>query len=249
MTIPDREGDDVARGGKALYGASIGILMLEARFPRIPGDMGNALTWPFPVHYRVVRGASPDRVVRRRAEGLLEDFIAAARKLVADGVDGITTNCGFLSLFQDELAAAAGVPVATSSLMQAPMIQAMLPPDRRVGILTISAATLTAEHLGKAGVPEGTPVVGTDGGREFSRVILNNEESMHVEAARQDLIDASRELADANPDLGAILLECTNMVPYAADVGRATGLPVFSIYNFICWFQSALQPRARFGGD
>lgn len=246
MTNRKHEGDQIARGGKAVYGASVGILMLEARFPRIPGDMGNALTWPFPVHYRVVRGASPDRVVRRQAEGLLDGFIAAARELVADGVDGITTNCGFLSLFQDELAAAAGVPVATSSLMQAPMIQAILPPGKRVGILTISAKTLTQEHLRKAGVPEGTPVVGTDNGREFSRVILNNEERLDVEAARQDLIEAGRDLAQANPDVGAILLECTNMVPYAADIARATGLPVFSIYSFVTWFQSALRPRERF---
>lgn len=246
MTDMKPDGGQIAHGGKAVYGASVGILMLEARFPRIPGDMGNALTWPFPVHYRVVRGASPDRVVRQRAEGLLEDFIAAARELVADGVDGITTNCGFLSLFQNELAAAAGVPVATSSLMQAPMIQATLPPGKRVGILTISASTLTEEHLRKAGVPEGTPVGGTDGGREFSRVILNNEERMDVELARQDLIEAGRALADANPDLGAILLECTNMIPYAADINRATGLPVFSIYSFITWFQSALAPRGEF---
>ncbi|MCK5622508.1 MAG: aspartate/glutamate racemase family protein [Alphaproteobacteria bacterium] len=246
MTDMKPDGGHIAQGGKAIQGASVGILMLEARFPRIPGDMGNALTWPFPVHYRVVRGASPDRVVRQRAEGLLEDFIAAARELVADGVDGITTNCGFLSLFQDELAAAAGVPVATSSLMQAPMIQATLPPGKRVGILTISADTLTEEHLRKAGVPDGTPVVGTEGGREFSRIILNNEESMNVEAARQDLVEAGRELAGANPEVGAILLECTNMVPYAADINRVTGLPVFSIYSFVTWFQSALQPRAGF---
>lgn len=246
MTDNPAADGQIVTGGKAVYGASVGILMLEARFPRIPGDMGNALTWPFPVHYRVVRGASPDRVVRQRAEGLLEDFIAAARELVADGVDGITTNCGFLSLFQDELAAAAGVPVATSSLMQAPMIQATLPPGKRVGILTISAGTLTEEHLRKAGVPEGTPVVGTDGGQEFSRVILNNEDRLDVEAARRDLIEAGRELAGKNPDVGAILLECTNMVPYAADINRATGLPVFSIYSFVTWFQSALTPRAKF---
>jgi Asp/Glu/hydantoin racemase len=246
MAETGREGANIAHGGKALYGASVGILMLEARFPRIPGDMGNALTWPFPVHYRIVRGASPDRVVRRRAEGLLVDFIAAARELVADGVDGITTNCGFLSLFQEELAAAVGVPVATSSLMQAPLIQATLPPGRNVGILTISAGTLTDEHLHKAGVPESAPVMGTDNGREFSRVILNNEEELDVELARQDLIEAGRALSEANPDLGAILLECTNMVPYAADIARATGLPVFSIYSFVTWFQSALQPRAVF---
>src|SRR5262249_51320525 len=56
----------LARGGKSVYGARLGILMLEAGFPRIPGDMGNAETWPFPVLYRVVTGASPQRVVRER---------------------------------------------------------------------------------------------------------------------------------------------------------------------------------------
>ena len=100
----------IARGGQAVYGATIGILMLDARFARVPGDMGNALTWPFPVQYRVVRGASPERVVLHRAEGLLQPFLDAAADLVAHGCAAITTNCGFLSLFQRELAAHVGVP-------------------------------------------------------------------------------------------------------------------------------------------
>src|SRR5579864_8430647 len=115
MPANDRPHPRIAHGGKSVYGARLGILMLEARFPRIPGDMGNAATWPFPVLYRVVKGASPQRVVRERAAGLLDAFIAAARELVALGADGITTNCGFLSLYQRELAAALAVPVATSS--------------------------------------------------------------------------------------------------------------------------------------
>src|SRR5262249_21726542 len=160
--------------GKRVYGASLGILMLEARFPRIPGDMGNALTWPFPVLYKVVRGASPDLVVRQGAKGLIEPFLEAARELVKDGADGITTNCGFLSLYQRELAAAVGVPVATSSLMQAPFIERLLPPGKRVGIITVSKASLTEAHLKAAGVALDTPVVGTDGGREFTRVLLDN---------------------------------------------------------------------------
>lgn len=230
-------------GGKAIYGASVGILMLEARFPRIPGDMGNALTWPFPVHYKVVRSASPDRVVRQGAEGLLDVFIAAARELVADGVDGITTNCGFLSLFQQELADAVRVPVATSSLMQVRMVNALLPVGKRAGILTVSASSLTPKHLEKAGVPAGTPVGSTEGGREFTRVLLDNEMELDVDLARQDNVDAARALMAANPDLGAIVLECTNMIPYAADIREATGLPVFSIETFVRWFQAGLVPR------
>lgn len=235
----------IAEGGKTIYGATIGILMLETRFPRIPGDMGHALTWPFPVMYKTVRGASPDRVVRQKAEGLLDAFIEAGREMVRDGADGITTTCGFLSLMQAELSGALGVPVATSSLMQAPMIQALLPPSRRVGVLTISRESLTPEHLTRVGVPADTPVWGTEGGTEFSRVILNDEERLDVEAARADLVGAAREFQAAHSDLGAILLECTNMMPYAADVRRVTGLPVFSIRSFVCWFQSSLAP-ARF---
>lgn len=232
----------IAGGGKAVYGASVGILMLEARFPRIPGDMGNALSWPFPVLYRVVRGASPERVVRRRAEGLLDAFIEAGRALVADGADGITTNCGFLSLFQAELAAALGVPVASSALMQVPLIQATLPPGRRVGILTISAEALTPAHLAAAGVPEGTPVMGTEAGAEFTRVILGDEPRLDVEAARRDVVSAASALVARHPETGAIMLECTNMVPYAADVRAATGLPVHSVHGFVCWFQASLRP-------
>ena len=233
----------IATGGKALYGASVGILMLEARFPRIPGDMGNALSWPFAVHYRVVRDASPDRVVRRGAHGLLPAFIDAARGLVADGVDGITTNCGFLSLFQDELAAAVPVPVATSSLLQVGMVNRLLGPGRRAGILTISASTLTERHLVKAHVPDGTPVGSTEGGAEFTRAILGNEPELDVRLARQDNVTAALALQKAHHDLGAIVLECTNMGPYAADISAATGLPVFSILSFITWFQSGLSPR------
>src|SRR5437870_4777294 len=157
----------IAHGGKALYGARVGILMLETRFPRIPGDMGNALTWPFPVLYKVVPGATPDRVVRHKSAGLTNAFLDAATELAQLGADGITTTCGFLSLYQREIAAHVGVPVATSSLMQIPLIERLLPPGKRVGILTISAASLTREHLAAAGADPATPVVGTDGGREF----------------------------------------------------------------------------------
>ena len=233
----------IAHGGKALYGARVGILMLEARFPRIPGDMGNALTWPFPVLYKVVPGASPQRVVRDKARGLLDEFLAAAAELVRLGADGITTTCGFLSLYQREIAAHVGVPVATSSLMQIPFIERILPPEKRVGVITISAASLTEEHLIAAGADPETPVVGTDNGREFSRVIINDEERLDAAAAEQDIFDAGDALLAAHPDTGAVLLECTNMVPYARALSERLRLPVFSIYSFVTWFQAGLAPR------
>jgi Asp/Glu/hydantoin racemase len=233
----------VAHGGKALYGARVGILMLEARFPRIPGDMGNGSTWPFPVLYKVVSGASPDRVVRQRAKGLLDAFKQAASELVSLGADGITTTCGFLSLYQNDLAAHVGVPVATSSLMQVPLVQATLPPGKRVGIITISGATLTQEHLKAAGVPLDTPVVGTEGGREFSRAIIGDEPQMDVAAAERDILDAGDALVHQHPEVGAVVLECTNMTPYAAALRDRLRLPVHNIYSFVNWFHAGLNPR------
>lgn len=233
----------IARGGKSIYGARLGILMLETRFPRIPGDMGNAQTWPFPVLYKVVRGASPHRVVMERAAGLLDSFLAAAAELVALGADGITTNCGFLSLFQKEIAAHVKVPVATSSLMQVPFVQTLLPPGKRVGVLTVSGKTLSRDHLLAAGAPEDTPVIGTENGAEFFRVLIGNEERLDVAAAARDILDAGASLVVRHPEVGAIVLECTNMPPYAALLRERLGLPVFDIYSLITWFHAGLAPR------
>lgn len=235
-------GMSVEYGGKTVFGASVGIMMLETQFPRICGDIANANTWPFPVQYRIVRGATPDKVVRNDPRLLVEDFIAAAKDLVAHGCDGLTTNCGFLALIQDQVSAAVPVPVATSSLMQVPLVQQLLPKGKRVGIITISKSSLTAEHLRAAKAPLDTPVVGTDDGRAFTHGILDDQPSIDFAACRQDLLDAARELLRDYENIGAIVLECTNMTPYAADIRKLTGLPVYSIYSFVRWFHQGLVP-------
>jgi hypothetical protein len=234
----------IVAGGKAIYGAPLGILMLEARFPRIPGDMGNALTWPFPVLYRVVKGATPERVVLEGAAGLLPAFLDAAAELVDQGAEAITTNCGFLSLFQRELAAHVRVPVATSALMQVPWAQATLPPGRRVGVVTVSAGSLTPRHLEAAGVALDTPVEGTEGGREFFRVLVRGEkQDMDVDLACADILEAGRRLVARHPEVGAVVLECTNMPPYAAALREALGVPVYDVYSLVSWFHCGLRPR------
>lgn len=233
-----------AVGGKAVYGAPLGILMLETRFPRIHGDMGNAATWPFPVLFRVVPGATPERVVLKGAAGLLPDFIEAAKKLVHLGAETIATTCGFLALFQKELAAAVGVPVATSALLQVPWAQATLPAGNRVGVITISKPSLTAAHLQGAGAPADTPVVGVETGRELFRVLVKGEKrDLDVALAEQDVVEAGLDLVQRHPETGAIVLECTNMPPYAAALQRAVGLPVYDVYSMLTWLHAGLKPK------
>jgi Asp/Glu/hydantoin racemase len=219
----------------------LGILMLSSRFPRIPGDVGNRDTWDFPVRFAVVPGATPQSIVRADPEPHVQAFIAAGRDLVASGCTGLATTCGFLAPLRKRLAEALQVPVAASALEQAAGVQAMLPPGRRVGILTISKAQLTSVHLSTAGVPETAQIAGVDGS-SFAQSIMHDAPTLDVAAARAEITQACNALVQRHRDIGAILLECTNMVPYAADVARATGLPVYSIYSYLNWFHAGLAP-------
>jgi hypothetical protein len=110
-------------------------------------------------------------------------------------------------------------------------------------VLTVSAASLTAEHLVAAGADPQTPVIGTDEGREFTRVLLNDGARLDAALAEQDILEAADRLVAQYPATGAVLLECTNMVPYARAVSEHLRLPVYSIYSFVCWFQAGLLPR------
>jgi hypothetical protein len=230
------------QGGFNQYGFTVGILMLDTRFPRIPGDMGNAATFAFPVRYQRVEGADPDLVVRRGAAGLLPAFVDGARRLEHEGVGAITTNCGFLVKFQRELAASVRVPVFTSSLLLVPLVHRLLPPRRRVGIMTVNSAGLTPEHFTGAGIGD-TPiaVAGMETEKEFTRVMLDNELELDVEAARQEHLTVARRLVEGHPEIGALVLECTNMPPYRADIQAATGLPVFDITTLVRMVHDAVS--------
>src|SRR5713101_6385026 len=163
------------RGGFNQYGFTVGILMLDTRFPRIPGDMGNAGTFPFPVRYHRVPGAGPDLVVRRGAEGLLPAFVDGARQLEREGV----------------------------------------------GDITIAVAGMETE-------------------KEFTRVLLGDEPVLDVDLAREEHVRVARRLVAEHPDIGALVLECTNMPPYAADIQRETGRPVFDVVSLVTLVHTAL---------
>ena len=231
-------------GGRNTYGHAIGILVLDTVFPRIPGDIGHAGTFPFPVLYHRVRHASPARVVREGDPALLDRFIDGARALQGAGVRAITTSCGFLAMFQRQLAAAVDVPVFTSALQLVPIVAAMLGPSRAVGVLTVDGRALGPRHLAGAGISEDMHVVvrGLEDGRAFTRVLLDNEMELDVEAARRENVEAARDLIERHPEVGAIVFECTNMPPYAAAIREATGLPVFDITTLVRMVYAALAP-------
>ena len=223
----------------------VGILMLDTAFERPPGDVGHPASWPFPVVFRKVDGATARRVVYRTDLALLPAFIAAGHDLVQAGARLITTSCGFLALYQHELSEALPVPVATSALLQLPWLQALQPSGRRVGIITASAPALTARHLAAVGVAADTPVAGFLSNSHFHRVIVDGE-PLALDRARveAELIDVADRLCRAHPEVSALVLECTNLPPWSAALQQATGLPVHDIRSLILWLRAGLAPDA-----
>ena len=228
---------------RTYYGVPIGILMLETYFERFNGDIGNARTWPFPVQYRIVKGASPDRITSLTTTDFLQPFLEAADELIAAGCDGITTTCGFLALYQRELAAHCSVPVATSALLQVPMVERILPKGWRPAIMTFSAEGLTAQHLEAVGVDTKTPVFGMPSSSEFQRSIRAGDTSVAFETLRREVLEIATAAVKSDPAIGALVLECTNLTPYSADLRRVLGLPIFDVVSLVHWFHRSLRPE------
>ncbi|MBI5276237.1 MAG: aspartate/glutamate racemase family protein [Burkholderiales bacterium] len=221
-----------------LPGAFLGVVMLDTRFPRPPGDVGHPATFAWPVRYKVVPGAAPAEVVttagRLRSSVLPAAFVQAMRELEAEGAAAITTSCGFLVLLQADLQAAVAVPVVASSLL---LLPALLEREQRVGVLTVSSERLTGEYLLAAGVPPGRlddiVVEGVDPAGEFALAILGNRATLDLQRAQADVVGAARALARRAGDLRSVVLECTNMPPYAPAVGEATGWRLFDLRDAI----------------
>ena len=211
----------------------LGVVMLDTRFPRLLGDIGNPASFSVPVRYRVVRGARAEQAVRGDPDSMLEPFIDAAEALVADGARTIATSCGFLSPFQEALEWALPVPVVTSSLLQVRSVAASLAPDARPGILTVDAAALGRAHLDAARVPAEIAVAGLRPTDSLVRTIMEDRDTLDRRAAEAETVDAAVRLSAMEPRLGAVILECTNLGPYVPALRRALGVPVLSIVDAV----------------
>ena len=214
----------------------LGIVMLDTRFPRLPGDIGHSDAFGVPTIQRVVKGAWPDKVVQSaaslRASGLLPALLAVVGAMAQGGAQAITTSCGFLVLLQKELQAAVQVPVVTSSLLQLP---GLLATQRKVGVLTISCAKLGVAYLRAAGVPrerlKDVVVQGVDPTGEFATTILGNQLYMDVIQTSREVVAAAITLKKREPLLQHLVLECTNMPPYRDAIEAATGLKTWALMD------------------
>jgi hypothetical protein len=215
----------------------LGILMLDTRFPRIEGDIGNPKSFDFPVIFRTMQGigsvdavaAHPDR------PRVLAALKANAEALAAEGAVGLSTSCGFLALYQKDLEQLSPVPVATSALL---LIKTLA--GKKVGVITASAENLTPAHFAAVGAPEDTPVAGLPADSSFAATFLRNGLTLDRDAVQAEAVAAGRALVRDHPGVDAIVLECTNLPPYKKALEHALGLPVFDVLDLLRHFRKGL---------
>ncbi len=231
------------------YGESIGILILNANYPCVPGNVGNASSFPFPVRYKVVKEASIERLLKKRDQSLLQPFIDSAIELQEEGVKGITGACGFMALFQREVSEAVEVPVFLSSLLQIPFIYRTLGRRQKIAIITADSTSLTTDHFAAVGISPDIPVVisGMEEQKEFREAILEEKGTLDSGKIEKEVVGVARKIVREHPEVGALLLECSDLPPYAHAIQKEIQLPVFDFFTMIHYVHTALV-RKEFNG-
>jgi aspartate/glutamate racemase len=222
-------------------------LILDASYPCIPGNVGNANTFPFPVRYEKVEGASIDRLLNQQDPDLATPFIDAALRLYSSGVRAITGACGFMALFQQEVAQSLKIPVFLSTLLQLPFMYQIT--EKKVGVITADATCLQSKHFTSTGVPKDFPlaIAGMENQPEFREAILKEKGSLDSDKIQEEVVAVAKDLVSKNQDIGSILLECSDLPPYAHAVQTAVKLPVFDFYTMIHYVHTTLV-RTSFHG-
>lgn len=228
----------------------IGFVAVDVHFTRVAGDAWNSQTWPFPLIREEAEGTKIPRLVTADAypADFIDSFVAAAQKLIDRGAVGIMTSCGFLAMAQPEVAVRLSVPVATSALCQIPSIQALLPRSSAIGVITFDGAKLTPLHLKQISVqdPSRVHIIGPDDNGELKKLVRDGAPYNHS-GIEDELVACARDIVNDHPDIAALVLECTQMAPFAEAIQKAVKLPVYDVYTMGCWFYSGLvrsRPQA-----
>jgi len=223
-------GDEDVTGwnGQLIYGPRIGILQLAANIPMLPGDVGNPTTFDFPVVYELIEEIDPFWVLAEEPHPVvMEKVIAACKRLTMQGVTTIIGNCGFFANYQPEVAKSLdpGVQFFPSSLNQVPMLLISVGDNKKVGILTASKKLLMpSPALKNVGVSDEDMkrivVYGNEDGEQM-KLITGETGRFNPKALEKELVDLGTKMIREHPDVGAVVLECTEFPPYAHAIQNA----------------------------
>ncbi len=234
--------------GQVSYGEAIGIILLDSEAPFIPGDVANATTYEFPVRFQRVEGLTVQKMMDHDKSSM-EKIMEAAELLQKEGVRAITSDCGFMALYQTELRERLHIPVFSSSLLQIPFITQIIPYGKKIGVITANGKSLDESVIKLCGVEDTSNLVieGLEDEPNFSSAFLIEEGVLDTEKVEKEVVDRVLKLQKENPDIGAILLECSVLPVYAEAVQRASGLPVFDFVTMIRYVFSAVVRESNGG--
>lgn len=234
-------------GGHPFYGYRLGILMLDMKAPLLPGNVENAMSYDFPVRYKILEDVPSNWFCDEQGpdESRCQVVVEAAKELEAEGCKAITAGCGFFSVYQKEVAEAVDIPVFLSPLLMVPMLSRMLGTDSRIGIVTADSSSLKGSYLDSVGIDSSIKyaVKGLEDTKEFYNVhVTCDKKSVNPKAMEREVVEASVELVQENPDIKIIVFECSDIPPFAKAVTRETGLPVFDYITLARLVGQAIIP-------
>ena len=231
------------RRGQNIAGYPIGLVYIEDVFyPMVPGNIVNGYTFPFPVRLKAVEGLDCQNLFDA-ADGVYEMVLETCKKLEKEGVRAISGACGFFGNYQAKIAEELSVPVALSSLVQLPWIATLLKKDQTIGVLTAQKDSFTDQLLDSCGVCTELKkrlLVKDLGHEDQFSCIPEGRGVFDNGLVQQEVVGKAMEILKEAPNTGAILLECSDMPPYAYAVQAATGVPVFDFTTLIRWLHSAV---------
>ncbi len=226
-------------------GQALGIIAVDLDYPKVPGNVVNATTYDFPVLYEMV--SFEIEQLFAGDPSIKEQVIEAAKKLEAEGVRAIIGACGYFAHFQKEVATAVGVPVFMSSLCQLATIKTWLPAERKIAVFAADGASINDEFLSQVNTTIDQIVVVNVGDMESFAPIRWGKGPLDNGLLEDDLCKRAQEVCAKYPEVDAILLECSDLPPYAAAIQRATGLPVFDFITLAKWVESVVVQRPYYG--
>lgn len=233
--------------GRVLGGAAIGIILFgQAGYAFPPGSVENATTFRYPVLFQAISAASVQSVVSDRLDPeVLAQLIHAGRDLERQGCRAVIGACGYFANYLPQVRKELHVPCFFSSVMQVPLILCSMKPGRKVGIICADGRVLgSAPVLAHCGVEDRSSVVvvGAEALPEMQK-ILGGAGHYNPYRLEKGLVDLALEMVRKNPDIGAVLLECTLFPTHAWAVQDAVKLPVYDFSTLIDWVYSAVVRR------
>lgn len=231
---------------------TLGILRLDYDYPPSPGDIDCPKTFNYDVKYRVIPELTFEMCqTGKLSENVIQNCIAAVKYLDSQNVSAITGDCGFMINIQDIILQYTEKPVFLSSLVQIPTLIHILNDKEKIAIFTANSETLIPvmnkfKNNWKINADDQKfLIVGCQDVPGFEAVAKG--EKVDVDKVTPGIVKKAQMVIKKDKNVKCILLECTELPPYADALRLELGIPVFDAITNCDSFMSGFLDNKNFG--